>query len=91
MLKLAGLKMKNQEIKVGKPFTIENRVFYPLVKIFHLKHPNGEFYSLSPVAMVIVEEEMKYILPLEECDDHEKLETLMDMVKPNMHGSKPDG
>lgn len=80
MLKLAGLKMKNQEIKVGKPFTIENRVFYPLVKIFHWKHHDGEFYSLSPVAMVIMEEDMKYILPLEECDDPEKLETLMDMV-----------
>jgi hypothetical protein len=72
--------MKNQEIKVGKSFTIENRVFYPLVKIFHLKHSNGEFYSLSPVAIVVVEEEMKYILSLEECDDPEKLETLMDMV-----------
>jgi hypothetical protein len=72
--------MKNQEIKVGKPFKIENRVFYPLVKIFNLKHPHGEFYSLSPVAIVVVEGEMKYILPMEECDDLEKLESLMDMV-----------
>lgn len=72
--------MKNQEIKVGKPFTIENRVFYPLVEIFHWKNHHCESYSLLPVAIVIVEEEMKYILPLEESYDPEKLEALMDMV-----------
>ena len=72
--------MKNQEIKVGKPFTIENRVFYPLVEIFHWKHHHCESYALSPVAIVIVEGEMKYILPLEEFDNPEKLEALMDMV-----------
>jgi hypothetical protein len=73
--------MKNQEIKVGKPFTIENRVFYPLVKIFQLKHPHGEFHSLSPVAIVVVEGEMKYILPMEEGEDLEKLKDLMDMIQ----------
>ncbi|EKQ55834.1 MAG: hypothetical protein B655_0068 [Methanobacterium sp. Maddingley MBC34] len=73
--------MKNQEIKVGKPFKIENRVFYPLVKIFHCKHHDGEFYSLSPVAIVVVEEEMKYILPMEEGADLEKLKDLMDMIQ----------
>ena len=72
--------MKNQEIKVGKSVEIENRIFYPILKIFHWKHHHCESYALSPVAIVIVEGEMKYILPLEESYDPEKLEALMDMV-----------
>ncbi len=73
-------KMKNEEIKIGKPVKIEKRIFYPLVKIFHCKHHHVESYFLSPVAMVVVEGDMKYILPMEECEDLEKLKTLMNMV-----------
>jgi len=73
-------KMKNEKIKVGKPVKIENRIFYPLVKIFHWKHHHVESYSLSPVAMIVVEGDMKYILPMDECEDLEKLKPLMNMV-----------
>jgi hypothetical protein len=69
--------MKKEEIKVGKPFKIDERVFHPLVKVLDLKHHQGEYYSLSPVAIVVVEGEMKYLLPLEEVENPEEL---MDMI-----------
>lgn len=72
--------MKNQELKVGKSVEIGNRVFYPILKIFHLKHHESEVYSILPLALVVVEGDMKYVLPMEECDDPDKLEKLMDMV-----------
>jgi hypothetical protein len=72
--------MKNQEIKVGKSVEIENRIFYPILKIFHWKHQETEAYSVSPLALVVVEGDMKYIFPLEEFDDPDKLKKLMDMV-----------
>ena len=72
--------MKNQEIKVGKSVEIGDRIFYPILKIFHWKHHESEVYSISPLALVVVEGEMKYILPLEEFDDPDKLENIIDMV-----------
>jgi len=32
------------------------------------------------VAMIVVEGDMKYILPMDECEDLEKLKPLMNMV-----------
>mgnify|MGYP006869361960 CR=1 FL=1 len=72
----------NQEIKVGKSLKIDERVFYPIIKIFHWKHQDSESYSVFPVAVVVVEGEMKYIFPLEEYDEPEELETYMALVKP---------
>lgn len=72
--------MKNQELKVGKSVEIGDRIFYPILKIFHWKHHENEVYSISPLALVVVEGEMKYILPMEEFDDPEMLESLMNMV-----------
>jgi len=72
--------MKNQELKVGESVEIGDRIFYPILKIFHWKHQETEAYSISPLALVVVEGEMKYILPLEDFDDPEKLENLKDMV-----------
>jgi uncharacterized spore protein YtfJ len=69
--------MLNQEIEVGKPFKIDERVFYPLVKVFHWKYRQTESYSLSPIALVVVEGEMKYLLPLDEVDSPQEL---LDMV-----------
>lgn len=65
--------MLNQEIKVGKPFKIDDRVFYPLVKVFHWKHRQTESYSLSPLALVVVEGDMKYLLPFDEVECPEDL------------------
>ncbi|MCC7549939.1 MAG: hypothetical protein KO316_00390 [Methanobacterium sp.] len=73
--------MRSQEIKVGKTFKIDGRIFYPLVKVTHWKHNQEEFHCLSPLALVVIEGDMKYILPMKEFDDPEKLETLMDMIK----------
>ncbi|MDO5835319.1 MAG: hypothetical protein Q4P17_02320 [Methanobacterium sp.] len=72
--------MKNQEIKVGKSVEVENRIFYPILKIFHWKHRETETFSVSPLALVVVEGEQKYIYPLEEIDNSEELQSLMDMV-----------
>ncbi len=72
-----GKKMITHEIKVGKPFKIEGRVFYPLVKIIHLKYHSAESYYLSPVALVVVEGDLKYLLPLDEVDSPQDL---LDMV-----------
>lgn len=66
-------KMLDQEIKVGKAFKIDERIFYPLVKVFHYKHGQTESYSLSPIALVVVEGDMKYLLPFEEIESTEEL------------------
>lgn len=73
----SGGKMKNEEIKVGKPIEIEDRVFYPLVKVFHWKNHQSEFYSLSLVALVVVEGKRKYLLSL---DDVESSQEFLSMV-----------
>jgi len=69
--------MINQDIKIGKPFKIGERVFHPLVKILQWKNHQIESYYLSPVAIVVVEGDMKYLLPLDEVENPEEL---MDMV-----------
>jgi len=71
--------MLNHEIKVGKPFKIDERIFYPLVKVLQYKHRQMEYYSLSPIALVVVEKDMKYLLPFEEMECPEKL---LNMVNP---------
>lgn len=72
-MRFSGGKMKNEEIKVVKPIEIENRVFYPLVKVFHWKNHQSEFYSLSPVALVVVEGKRKYLLPLDKMESSQEL------------------
>lgn len=74
--------MINQEIKVGKPKKVGDRVFYPILKIFHWKHNHSQSYSVSPIALVVTENEMKYVFPLEEFDCEDELQDLMDMVSP---------
>ena len=69
--------MINQEIKVGKPKKIEGRIFYPILKIFHWKHQKSESYSVSPVALVVIEGDLKYMFPL---DEVENPEDLMNMI-----------
>jgi hypothetical protein len=69
--------MKKEEIKVGKSFKIHGRIFYPLVKFFQWKNNQGESYSLSPVAIVVVEGDLKYLLPLGEVENPQEL---MDMI-----------
>lgn len=69
--------MISEDLKVGKPFEIGNRIFYPIVKIFSLKHSQGEIYSLSPVALVVVENDLKYLIPFEEVENpHELIEMI---------------
>lgn len=60
--------MIKQEIKVGKSLEIGERIFYPIIKIFRWKHQDSESYSVFPVAVVVVERDMKYILPIEDCE-----------------------
>lgn len=69
--------MINHEIKAGKPKKIEGRVFYPILKIFHWKHRQSESYSVSPIALVVIEGDTRYLFPL---DDVENPEELMNMV-----------
>ena len=71
--------MLNQEIKVGKPFKIDERIFYPLVKVLQYKHRQMEYCSLTPMALVVFEKDMKYLLPFEEMECPEKL---LNMVNP---------
>ncbi len=71
--------MLNREIKVGKPFKIDDRIFYPLVKVFQYDHRQMEYYSLSPMALVVVENDLKYLLPFEEIECPEEL---LNLVKP---------
>lgn len=65
--------MIEDDIRVGKPFNIEGRSFYPLVKVFHWKGHHAESYSLFPVALVVLEGQMKYLLPLDELDSSQEL------------------
>ncbi|OPX59323.1 MAG: hypothetical protein A4E25_01249 [Methanobacterium sp. PtaB.Bin024] len=69
--------MIDQEIKVGKPKKIDGRIFYPILKIFHWKHKQSESYSVSPVALVVIEGDLKYMFPL---DEVENPEDLMNMI-----------
>ena len=71
--------MINQEIKVGKSYEIQGRIFYPILKIFHWKHHQTESYSVSPLALVVVEGDLKYLFPLEELDS-ETIEEYMNMI-----------
>jgi uncharacterized spore protein YtfJ len=70
---LRSKKMIDDEIRIGKPFKIEGRSFYPLVKIFHWKGDHAESYSLSPVALVVFEGQMKYLIPLDELGSSQEL------------------
>lgn len=74
-----GKIMIKEKIKVGKPFKIDERTFYPLVKVSCWKYHQTESYSLSPIALVVIEGEMKYLLPMGEVDSPQEL---MDMVSP---------
>ncbi|BDZ71071.1 hypothetical protein [Methanobacterium petrolearium] len=64
--------MIDEEIKVGKPKKIDGRIFYPILKIFHWKHQQSEFYSVSPVALVVVEGDLKYMFHLDEVENPEE-------------------
>ena len=72
--------MINQEIKVGESKEVEGRVFYPIIKIFHWKHHQIESYSVSPIAIVVIEGDVRYLLPLKEFDSPKEIEDLMNMV-----------
>lgn len=69
--------MINQEIKVGKSKEIEGKIFYPILKIFHWKNQLSESYSVSPIAIVVVEGELRYLFPLDEVENPEELMNLV--------------
>jgi len=71
---------KTKKIKeVGKMFQIGERIFYPIIEISTVEMETSFAESISPIALVVVEQLRKYILPLTE--DEVNSEEIIDLFK----------
>jgi uncharacterized spore protein YtfJ len=71
------------ETIVGKPLHIGDRILYPIVQISKLKD-DSNFYGawISPLAIVVVEAEDKYVLFLTDEDlDSDELLQMVSSIK----------
>ena len=73
---------KTRKVKeVGKMFQIGERVFYPIIEISTVDMETSFVESISPIALVVVEQLRKYILPLTEDEvDSEEIIDLFDFT-----------
>ena len=58
---------KNKNVKkIGKEFKIGKRTFYPVVQISTIEMDSSFSEQISPIALLVIEPSIKYILPLTE-------------------------
>lgn len=71
---------KTKKVKeVGKMFQIGERLFYPIIEISTIEMETSFVESISPIALVVVEQLRKYILPLTE--DEVDSEEIIDLFE----------
>ncbi len=59
--------IKNKNVKeIGKEFKIGKRTFYPVVQISTIEMDSSFSEQISPIALLVIEPSIKYILPLTE-------------------------
>jgi len=59
--------------EIGKTFEIGKRKFYPVIQISTTEADNYFAESVTPLALVVFEDNKKYILPLKEDVDTEEI------------------
>ena len=77
------IKPPKTETIVGKPLHTDDRIIYPIVEISTLKDESN-FYGawISPLAIVVVEAEEKYVLSLTDKDlDSDELLQMVSSLK----------
>jgi hypothetical protein len=61
------MNFKNNNVKeIGKEFKIGERTFYPVVEISTIEMDSSFSEQISPIALLVIEPSIKYILPLTE-------------------------
>ncbi|HMK53323.1 MAG TPA: hypothetical protein VK444_00930 [Methanobacteriaceae archaeon] len=66
-----------KEIVTLKPIKVEKRKLYPLVEVLEIKEGKFNLLSVSPIALVVVEGDEKYLLSL---DGNEPSPELLNLV-----------
>ncbi len=67
-----------KEIVTLKPIDVEKKRLYPVVKVLEIQEGNYYSLSISPIALVVVEDGEKYLLSL---DEEEPSPELLELVK----------
>ncbi len=68
-----------EKIELGSSFKVDKRIFYPVIKISHYKNSFFETKLITPLALIIKEDNKKYLIPLVE---EEVSEDFLELVNP---------
>lgn len=71
-----------KNIMVFKPVKVGEKEIYPLVEVVEINLTNFHAQYLEPIALVVVDDDDKYLVPL---DEKEPSPELLDLVPDNFH------
>lgn len=68
-----------EKIELGNSFKADEKIIYPVIRILHYQDSYFETKSLTPIALIVKEDNEKYLIPLQE---EEISEEFLDLVGP---------